>query len=301
MAAEFGVSRATVMRDAAFAKAVEIVERESPEAATKILRGEVKDALTALPRLAELPTEERKSAIQKIAAGEAKKVSLAVSMARKEMLIERTSDLEDTDFCRLLCCDVRELANELGPESVDAIVTDPPYPEEYLPLYEELAKLAAWVLKPGGSLLVLTGHMYLPQVLQLMVGHISYHWILSYLVPGCSAKQWSRNVLIGWKPVLWFVRGKYQGRGVYDVVRSEVREKDFHEWGQSVSGMRALVERVSAPGEVVLDPFVGGGATAVAAVAAGRRFIGSDISPEAIAVTRARLRELEQANREVAM
>lgn len=291
LAAKFGVGVATIKRDAAFTRAVELVQREAPEAAARILRGEVRDALTALPRLVELPPEVQRGAIQKIAASEANKISVAISMAKRENLVKQTRDFEDGDLYRLLCRDIRELVNELEPESVDAIVTDPPYSERYLALYEELAKLAARVLKPGGSLLVLTGQMYLPQVLQLMTPYISYHWVLSYQVPGANSKCWPQKVLIGWKPVLWFVRGTYQGRRIYDVVNSERRDKEFHEWGQSVSGMQALVERVSVPGALVLDPFVGGGATAVAAVTMGRRFIGSDVSPEAIAVTRARLRK----------
>jgi hypothetical protein len=49
---------------------------------------------------------------------------------------------------------------------------------------------------------------------------------------------------------------------------------------------RALVERYSAPGEVVYDPFVGSGTLLVEAAAAGRRGIGSDIDPLAIAIAR---------------
>ena len=42
------------------------------------------------------------------------------------------------------------------------------------------------------------------------------------------------------------------------------------------------------PGDSVLDPFCGGGTIAVEAVAAGRRFVGSDLSPIAVLVARAR-------------
>ena len=43
----------------------------------------------------------------------------------------------------------RQLIDILEPNSVDLILTDPPYEREFLPVYEDLAKLAAHVLKPG--------------------------------------------------------------------------------------------------------------------------------------------------------
>jgi hypothetical protein len=46
-----------------------------------------------------------------------------------------------------------------------------------------------------------------------------------------------------------------------------------------------VIEAFSSPGEVILDPFVGGGTTAVEALASGRRFIGFDVNPVAIALT----------------
>lgn len=42
---------------------------------------------------------------------------------------------------------------------------------------------------------------------------------------------------------------------------------------------RRLIEQYTEPGDVVLDPFVGGGTTAVEAVASGRRIIGLDLNP----------------------
>jgi hypothetical protein len=40
-------------------------------------------------------------------------------------------------------------AEMLADNSVDAIVTDPPFPEKFLPLFSSLSRFAARVLKPG--------------------------------------------------------------------------------------------------------------------------------------------------------
>lgn len=52
---------------------------------------------------------------------------------------------------------------------------------------------------------------------------------------------------------------------------------------------RYLILGYSSPGDVVLDPFCGKGTTLVEALLLGRRSIGSDAAPDAIAVTRAKI------------
>lgn len=49
----------------------------------------------------------------------------------------------------------------------------------------------------------------------------------------------------------------------------------------------------SAPGDIVLDPFMGSGTTAIAARQLGKKFIGIDISPEYTALAESRLEEDE--------
>ena len=43
---------------------------------------------------------------------------------------------------------------------------------------------------------------------------------------------------------------------------------------------RRCIELYTYSGEVVLDPFMGSGTTAIAALKTGRRFVGYEISPE---------------------
>jgi site-specific DNA-methyltransferase (adenine-specific) len=53
--------------------------------------------------------------------------------------------------------------------------------------------------------------------------------------------------------------------------------------------MRAIVRDYSRPGDLVCDPFVGSGTTAVAALIEGRRFVGSEQKPEHYEIARRRL------------
>src|SRR5205814_2114548 len=70
-------------------------------------------------------------------------------------------------------------------------------------------------------------------------------------------------------------------------------DKRFHAWGQSESGMGQLVDRLTLPGQLVCDPFLGGGTTAVACLRLGRRFVGCDINAEALKMARLRAETTE--------
>jgi DNA modification methylase len=56
-----------------------------------------------------------------------------------------------------------------------------------------------------------------------------------------------------------------------------------------------LIELYTYEGEVVLDPFMGSGQAAIAAVAAGRHYVGYEISEEYVTLAQRRLREAAEA------
>src|SRR3972149_11324473 len=165
----------------------------------------------------------------------------------------------------------------LADASIDVIITDPPYPREFIHLYRVLAEQAARVLKPGSSLLAMCGQSYFGEVLQQMTPYLKYNWLICYLTPGVSPpKIWPRKVNTFWKPVVWLIKGEYDGDWHGDVIKSDVNDNDkrYHEWGQSESGIIRLVETFSKPDDLILDPFCGGCTVGLAALSLGRRFIG---------------------------
>jgi hypothetical protein len=203
----------------------------------------------------------------------------------KELAAKATKPLDD--FAEVRCASMADLLGEL--RDLDVILTDPPYGYDALPLYGELARLAKFALAPHGLLAVMCGQSYLPEIYAAMAAAMPYRWTLAYLTPGGQSVQlWDRKVNTFWKPVLVFgAATEWFG----DVARSEVNDNDkgFHDWGQSESGMADLVEKLTQPGQVICDPFLGAGTTGVAAIRRGRRFIGGDINAECVATARLRL------------
>jgi site-specific DNA-methyltransferase (adenine-specific) len=58
---------------------------------------------------------------------------------------------------------------------------------------------------------------------------------------------------------------------------------------------RRFIELYSYKGDVILDPFIGAGATAVAALAAGRKYVGYDTNPAYLTIAKHRLKEAGQS------
>jgi hypothetical protein len=194
-----------------------------------------------------------------------------------------------SDSWHLVEADFRDACHAMSADSISAIITDPPYPYEYVGLYGDLAQTAARLLKPGGSLIAMCGQSYLPEIMALMTPHLTYRWTFAYLTPGSATQVFPRSINCSWKPVLWFVKGDYTGIWHGDVFKSLRDEKSHHIWQQSESGMDAFIERFSMPGDLVLDPFCGAGTTGVCAIRQGRSFVGIDTDKSALESTAERL------------
>lgn len=195
-----------------------------------------------------------------------------------------TADIRHGDFRRVL---------DLPDESVDLVFTDPPYPAEYLPLWADLALWAQRVLRPGGLLVAYSGQMYLPDVMLSLGSELDYVWCGSLVTPGQHNQVHARHVRSGSKPLLFYAKTPYQpGPWIEDTYISEGRTKDDHDWQQSVGAARFYIERLTAPGAVVVDPFLGSGTTAVAAIELGRSFIGADVDAAAVTTVHRRLSDV---------
>jgi hypothetical protein len=169
--------------------------------------------------------------------------------------------LQGEDY-RLLHGDFRKVGHEVPTGSVDLILTDAPYESKYLDLFEPLSLFASRVLRQGGSLVVMMGQSFLPRVLNDLGAHLTYHWQIATLLGQRRTLIRSRRICVGYKPMLWFVKGGYSGHAIQDVIRSDGFDKDYHAHGQSESEFAEMIKRLTEEGAMVVDPFVGGGSVA---------------------------------------
>ena len=161
--------------------------------------------------------------------------------------------------------------------SVSLIFTDPPYHEKYLYLYESLAVHASRVLRDGGSLICYAGHYAIGKIINMMEAQgLNFHWPIAVIHSGPSASVFGRKILVGYKPMLWFVKGKYEGDFVRDIIKSEFQGKELHEWAQSTVEADYYIKHLTIENEIVYDPFLGQGTFGISAVRLKRQFIGCE-------------------------
>lgn len=184
------------------------------------------------------------------------------------------------DLWEIRTGDFRTILNDLPAESVDLIVTDPPYPKDDLPLYSDLAELAKRVLKPRGIMFVWTGQIFLPEVIGRLGEHMTYGWTFDLALPGSNSRIMGRHIIQTWKPVLAYTVGTWpSGEWGDDALVSPERTKTTFEWEQSAAPAIKLIERYTAPNALVLDPFNGSGSFGIAATTTGRRYLGVELDP----------------------
>jgi hypothetical protein len=171
--------------------------------------------------------------------------------------------------------------------SIDIIITDPPYPKEFLHVWRELAIFAARVLKPSGFLVTYAPQYYLGKIMVDMNTINNLAWYAQLVMTHDKARStiFPRREICGYKPILVFQKLGINGKtskpykSFLDIIKGSGKEKGLHEWQQSQAELTPLIETFSKQGDTVLDPFMGSGTTLAAAIINGRNAIGFDIDP----------------------
>lgn len=186
---------------------------------------------------------------------------------------------------RIYCMDCNDGMAALPDAAVDCIFTDPPYvADQWEAAYTTLARHASRVLKPSGFCITYAPQIRLPDVLDILrAGGLEYYWqdVQLHAAANRVAAIHARRVLCLYKPILIFQNPPFDPSPeyFYDVIRSR-RSKKFHPWQQSIQDAIQILQRLTTPGDVVLDPFLCTGTTAKAAKLLGRHYLGFEIDPE---------------------
>jgi site-specific DNA-methyltransferase (adenine-specific) len=208
----------------------------------------------------------------------------------------------------------------LKDESVDLICTDPPYGIDYrsrshsLPLQKiagdkghEAYNLLDKVLAIASKKLKLDRHIYIFSNWQAFEGmapivkkHFKLKGAMAWIKNNRTRGDLKGNYGYQWEMVLYAHKGR---RWLFGKRDSDVLQFDKvptqamqHPTVKPVALIKYLIEKSTAPGEIVLDPFMGSGSTGEASMKSGRGFIGIDMEPTWYNVAKKRLGEpLEQS------
>lgn len=222
----------------------------------------------------------------------------------------------------LYCGDAGDVLRDVPERSVDLLVTDPPYGQEWQSNWrgERFAQLAGddaagaagvvAILRQAVARLRPRRHVYVfgPSVLAddlHLAGVTELVWDKGCMGAGDLTSPWGKQH----EPITFgaahFSKGeRAAGRGqltarmrqgsVLAVQRPSGSGVKRHPTEKPVALLRMLVESSSSLGEAVLDPFAGSGSTLIAALMEGRRALGIELDPGYCDLIVRRLRWVEQ-------
>lgn len=182
--------------------------------------------------------------------------------------------------------DCLDILADLHLNSIDAVITDPPYPEDarFEGSFELIGKVAALThdIAPDNCWLVSDClRLGLPDYVEAWKPW-RYYDLLAVDVTNTMA-----NCAFGidkFCPSIVFKKGapKAHARWVnlITVVRSSAGQEWDHPSVKYLKFAQACCRFFSREGQTIFDPFAGSGTTGVAAIRSGRKFLGVEIEPK---------------------
>ena len=176
--------------------------------------------------------------------------------------------------------DCRKLIKKIPDSSINLIITDPPYSKEFNWVWGWLAEEGNRVLKENSHLITLLGHDQLPIAIKALNKTLRYWWICG-LENKRSNKMFGKNVIIKFKPALWFLKGK-RGREnegyfpmdfISDVSESFKTQKKKHKWAQPPEFFENFIIHLTKEDDLILDMFAGSGTAGDSCLKLKRNFI----------------------------
>lgn len=226
-----------------------------------------------------------------------------------------------TNKINLICNDCLEVLKRIDDESIDLLVTDPPYKitsrgcsgnaggmflkdinkkgdvfthnnidcTEYAPEFYR-------ILKDGSHCYVMTNHVNLIHMLNTFT-QAGFRFIKS-LIWNKGNKIMGQYYMSQFEYILFFRKGKgvkINKCGTSDILSvPNIKSKDefgknLHDTEKPVELMKILIENSSKENGTVIDPFMGIGATALACMETNRNFIGVEIDKKYYSIAKDRV------------
>jgi len=190
--------------------------------------------------------------------------------------------------------DCRDVLPQLEAESVDLVLTDPPYGNgtEYGEFEDTESNVAVLVADVIPACIMMAERV----VLTCATRHLWFYppatWVLCWFNrAGTGMNPWGFTC---WQPILVYGPDPYLANRLGSqpdyIEHSEASEKNGHPCPKPTNFWRKLLNRVSIDNsDLILDPFMGSGTTLRVAKDLGRRAIGIEIEERYCAIAAKRL------------
>ena len=220
---------------------------------------------------------------------------------------------------KLFCKDCLEVIKEIEDESIDLIVTDPPYKIVKGGCTNKAVKYSGtshdelkngtlfnkneinfndWIpklydkIKDGGHVYIMCNDRNMREVLN--VTHESKFKLLNILTWKKTKHNPNRYYLKNSEFIIMLRKGKavnINNMGTYQVLEVPNVDKKTHPSEKPVDLMKILVENSSKLNDVVFDPFMGTGSVGVACMNANRKFIGVELDEKYFEIAKQRIED----------
>lgn len=185
--------------------------------------------------------------------------------------------------------DCLEVMATMDADSVDAVVTDPPYNVGQSGYDDRRADFPAWISEVLSECLrVSAGPVVMFAASTKMREYPQPDWTAVWHKP-LTLGYWSTPLIPHWEALLLWRPAKCPCGDVFSYVPARKAEGNGHPNPKPLPLMRRLVDLQTEPGGLVLDPFTGSGTTGVACIEEGRDFIGIETEAEYVDIARARI------------
>jgi hypothetical protein len=127
--------------------------------------------------------------------------------------------------------------------------------------------------------------------------HLKYWWMFAIQFAGQHCAIHPRHIQNKWKPILAYAKppARRASDWLSDLLEGGGRDKEHHDWGQDESEVEYLIQRLTEPGQLVVDPFCGGGQIPAACKALGRKWLATERDRNTALVARKRLAEMSRS------
>lgn len=298
IADKFNVSEVTIRRAEKFYDSMEEIKRNmGQEVYDNILTEKIKLNKNEINDLSKMNAFDMEKTFDKLKDSNSlkeakKKIEIDI---RKETIMEFDSNLYNGDAVEIL--------KTFKDNSVDMVLTDPPYGISYIDtrnsfnpdykddenyaieLLERVAIELKRITKPGSHLYFFSGYSNAFKFQQILSKYflVQENWI-TWVKNNHTMTDFDKNWAYKYE-IIWFCKNENDSRKLNysvspDVLEYPIPTNKKHSAQKPIELLKYIIGNSSLEGEVILDPFMGSGTTPLSAKLMNRKYIGIELEED---------------------